>query len=87
MNSLFGEILLPSLSKEKRCDFCSRYDGEPRQQFYGLSFVSVWMNHFEEHISPPRTVNICDSCHTSIHRKRKAGRESKIIGDRMRQET
>lgn len=30
---------------------------------------SVFPDHYEEHIDPPREINICRSCHTGIHTK------------------
>lgn len=71
--SLFGEIIPPPINRELQCDFCGRYDGEPVELFDGPSYAQVYRNHFEDHLEPPRTVNICHSCHTSLHRKKGIG--------------
>lgn len=36
------------------CEFCN-------------STEKLYLNHFEEHVNPPRKIDICKSCHTKIH--------------------
>lgn len=55
------------LTFDSHCEFCGRTCGTPLKTWYGESWVWVWEDHFEEHLKPPRKVNICDSCHSKLH--------------------
>lgn len=48
--------IIKESAKSMKCDLCKR----ERNNGY--------KDHYEEHIKPPRTLNICKSCHCSLHK-------------------
>ena len=59
-----------------KCDFCGVTNRDLVKPDSQVSDLPLWPNHFEQHLNPPRTVNICARCHVSLHRR----------GNRMRKE-
>lgn len=56
------------VDKNLRCDFCGRYEGQKVKNSLGIpTYITILVNHYEQHLDPPRTVNICTSCHAALH--------------------